>query len=96
MALPIIPFAIDRSVPIIILRCTATGAAVMAVIFAVCWLAAVANMAPASHMYMLLFSIAPISSVQALTVGVCWSLAFGALAGALVAIFYRVFGFLAR
>lgn len=91
-----IPASAPSSIPLDVFRCAATGATVLAIIFAVCWLTAVADIAPASHMYMSLFTTAPMGSGQALSVGVCWSLAFGALTGALVAMCYRAFGFLAR
>jgi hypothetical protein len=86
----------DSSAPLNILRCAATGAATLAIIFAVCWVTAVVGIVPASHMYISLFTNAPTGSGQALSVGIYWSLAFGALAGALIAVFYRAFGFLAQ
>jgi|KBSMisStandDraft_5_1062788.scaffolds.fasta_scaffold897251_3 hypothetical protein len=77
-------------------RCTLTGAAVLAVQFAVCWAAAAAGFAGGSHMYISIFTLAPVASLTALAVGLCWSVVFGGLTGALIAIAYNAFGFMER
>ena len=77
-------------------RCTLTGAAVLAVQFAVCWAAAAAGFAGGSHMYISIFTLAPVASLTALGVGLCWSVLFGGLTGALIAFAYNAFGFLER
>jgi hypothetical protein len=79
-----------------VLRCTATGAVVMGVLFALCWAGAAAGVLNSSHMYVSLFTLEPIASASALAVGLCWSLVFGALAGALVALVYNAFDFIER
>lgn len=76
------------------LRCALTGAVVLAVLFALCWAAAAAGYAGGSHMYIALFTLAPFASVAALAVGLCWSVVFGAVTGALIAAAYNAFAFL--
>ena len=75
-------------------RCTLTGVAVLAVQFAACWAAAAADFFGGSHMYISIFTIAPVASLTALGAGLCWSIIFGGLTGALIAIAYNAFGFL--
>jgi hypothetical protein len=79
-----------------LVRCGLTGAAVLAGVFAICWAAAAANIFPASHMYISLFTISPTASGDALAAGFAWSLAFGAIGGGLIAAVYNAFGFLER
>ena len=55
-----------------------------------------ANLANASHMYVSLFTLAPVGSTTALGAGLCWSLGFGALGGALVALAFNALAFLER
>lgn len=76
-------------------RCALTGAVVLAVLFAICWLAAAAGLT-GSHMFVSLFTLAPIASSAALAVGLFWSLISGGVAGALAAIVYNALSFLAR
>ena len=49
-----------------------------------------------SHMYIALFTTAPVGSAAALGVGLGWSLGFGALGGALIALAYNALAFLDR
>jgi hypothetical protein len=86
----------DREGKLSVLRCTLTGAAVLLVQFAICWAAAAAGLINSSHMYISLFTLAPVASPGALVVGLFWSTVFGALTGALVAIAYNAFAFVAR
>lgn len=72
-------------------RCAATSAAVLGVLFLVCWLAAAFAGLRGSHMFIAIFTRAPVQSSAALAEGLCWSLLFGAATGALVAIFYNLF-----
>lgn len=72
------------------IHCAATGAAVLVVLFLLCWLAAAFTSLTVSHMYISLFTAAPISSVAALIAGLCWSMLFGAVTGALVAVFFNL------
>ena len=79
------------------LRCGLTGAVVLAILFAVCWAAAAAGLFSASsHMFVSLFTLAPAASAAALAVGLCWSLVFGALTGALIAWIWNGFAFVER
>lgn len=78
-------------------RCAATGAAVLAIQFLICWTAAaITEGLQFSHMFVELFTAAPVRSGAALVEGLCWSLVFGALTGALVAIAYNLFARLER
>lgn len=79
-----------------LLRCALTGAATLGVLFAVCWAATLVGMTGPSHMFIALFTTAPVASTAALGIGLCWSLVFGAASGALVAVAYNSFGFLGR
>ena len=49
-----------------LVRCGLTGASVLAGVFALCWAAAAANIFPASHMYISLFTTSPAASGDAL------------------------------
>ncbi len=79
-----------------LIRAALTGSVVLAVLFTLCWVAAAVHIFSASHMYVSLFTIAPIASFGALAGGICWSVLFGALAGGLIAATYNALGFLAR
>jgi hypothetical protein len=72
-------------------RCAATGAAVLGVLFLVCWLAVAFTGLRGSHMFIEIFTRSPVQSPAALAEGLCWSLVFGAATGALTAIFYNLF-----
>ncbi len=73
----------------------ATGAAAAAVLYALCWAGAAIGWNAASHLYLSLFSTEASTSLPALLQGVCLSIGFGAIAGALIALFANLFGFLA-
>ena len=45
---------------------------------------------PATHMYLQLFTSADVNSALALWQGLCWSLAFGLIGGALIALSYNL------
>jgi hypothetical protein len=77
-------------------RCGATGAVVLAILFVACWVAAAAGYVGGSHRYISLFTLAPEASLTALGVGLCWSLVFGAVSGLLVAVTYNTFAFVER
>lgn len=74
------------------IRCALTGAVVLTLLFVLCWLAAAVGMTGSSHMYIAIFTVAPVASLAALAVGLCWSIAFGAVTGALIAVTYNAFG----
>lgn len=80
--------------PLAVVRCATTGAAVLGVIFVGCWAGAAVGWSGVSHMYINLFTAAPIGSGVALGIGLCWSLVFGAVVGGLTAVIYNAFGFL--
>jgi hypothetical protein len=75
------------------LRCAATGTAVLASLFVFCWIGAAIGDLRFSHMFIQLFTTAPVGSVVALAQGACWALGFGAIMGALFAFFYNIFDF---
>ena len=75
-----------------VVRCALTGALVAALLFVLCWIGTFIPFASPTHAYIGLFTPAPMSSVQALLEGSCWSLAFGALIGVLVALVYNGLG----
>lgn len=79
-----------------IVRGAATGALAFAAMFGLCWLGAALGGLNASHMYVALFTVAPAGSLSALASGLCWSLAFGGLGGALIALTYDGLAFLEK
>lgn len=78
-----------------LLRSAATGATVLSLVFALCWLGAVAGL-NGVHTYIALFTAAPIASSAALFAGLCLSIPLGALIGAATAASFRAFAFLDR
>jgi len=78
-----------------ILRCGLTGAISLAILFAICWVGALL-IASQSHMFIEIFTRQPVTSVGALAEGTCWSLVFGALGGALLAIVYNALAVIVR
>jgi len=77
------------------LHAAAIGAATFVVVYMLCWIGAALGWSFASHLYLSLFATASDTSLSALISGLCLSFGFGALVGALVAIFHALFGFLA-
>ena len=73
----------------------AVGAATFFVVYLLCWVGATLGWTAASRLYLGLFTTAAITSGYALGQGLCLSLAFGAVVGALVALFFNLFRFLA-
>lgn len=71
------------------------GAATFLVLYVLCWAGAALGMTQASHLYLSLFTTAPITSPAALLEGSCISIGFGLIAGALTALFFNVFRFVA-
>ena len=78
------------------LRLALTGALAAAIFFVLCWIGAQLPIGPATHMYLKLFTNADLSSGLALAEGVCWSTAFGLIAGTLIALIYNALAFLDR
>lgn len=79
-----------------LLRLSLTGALAAAVFYLFCWIGAQLPIGPATHMYLRLFTNAELSSGLALIEGVCWSIGFGLIAGALIAVIYNALAFLDR
>lgn len=79
-----------------VVRCAAAGAIALGALFILCWIGAAVGWEAGSHMYLSLFTLAPGGSTVALAVGLCWSLGFGALAGAFVALAFNAVAFLER
>ena len=73
-----------------VLRFAVTGALAAAIFYAICWVGAFLPIGPATHMYLKLFTSADINSGLALVQGLCWSLGFGLIAGALIASIYNL------
>ena len=88
--------AISHSHKLGVLRFALTGALAAAVFFVLCWVGALLPIGPATHMYLQLFTKAELSSGIALFAGVCWSISFGLIAGALIAVIYNALAFLDR
>ena len=73
-----------------VLRFALTGALAAGIFYVLCWLGAFLPIGPATHMYLKLFTSAEINSSLALVQGLCWSLGFGLIAGALIAFIYNL------
>lgn len=67
-----------------------TGALAAITFFILCWIGGFLPFGPATHMYLQLFTSEPLNSGVALLQGVCWSLLFGLIAGALIAFYYNL------
>lgn len=62
-------------------RCVATGAAILASLFVICWIGAAVSSLRLSHMFIQLLTTVPVDCGVA-RVGVCSFLVFGAITGA--------------
>ena len=77
-----------------VMRLALTGAVTLAVLFLLCWLGAVAwSGGGLSHMFIALFTAAPVTSLLALSQGLCWAAIFGGLSGAVLALSYNGLSF---
>ena len=79
-----------------VLRFSLTGALAAGIFFILCWSGAQFAFGSVTHRYLSLFTDAEISSGTALVEGVCWSIAFGLIAGAVIALIYNALAFLDR
>lgn len=79
-----------------LVRFALTGALAAAIFYAICWLGTFLPIGPSSHMYIALFTSAETNSRLALIQGLCWSLGFGLIAGALIAFVYNLLAPLER
>ena len=77
-------------------RCAGTGGFVVTALFALCWIGAAAGWVLLSHMYIALFTTAPVGSVAALAEGISFAIGFGALCGALTGLGFNATAFLER
>lgn len=67
-----------------------SGALTLLILFSLCWLGAVIWPLGPSHMFIALFTAAPVNSLEALAVGGCAAVIFGALSGILLAWTYNL------
>jgi len=81
-----------------VLRFALTGALAAGIFYVLCWVGArfVPSLGPAGHKYLTLFTNADPTSGTALVVGACWSIGFGLIMGALIALVYNALAFLDR
>lgn len=79
-----------------VLRLALTGAIASGVFFVFCWVGAQIPLGTLSHMYIQLFTRADLNSTAALAEGLCWSIGFGLIGGALIAWAYNLLGALER
>ncbi|MDP3749008.1 MAG: hypothetical protein Q8Q88_18365 [Phenylobacterium sp.] len=89
------PSSIRSPRPLDVIRCAASAALSLAILFALCWAGAVV-VESQSHMFIALFTTQPVASTTALVEGFGWSFVFGALTGALIAAFYNLLSRLDR
>lgn len=78
------------------MRLAATGALFTGIFYILCWTGAALGIVPVTHMYLNLFSNAPMGSTAMLADGALWSVLFGLLAGGLIALIYNGLGGLDR
>lgn len=74
-----------------VLRCALTGALVAALLFILCRIGTFLPFSSPTHAHIGLFTPAEMTPPQALE-GTCWSLAFGTIMGALIALVYNSLG----
>ena len=77
-------------------RVTAATGVTLAVLFFLCWIFAAASDLRFPHMFVELFTTAPVQSGAALGEGLLWSFVGGAIVGVLESIFYNLFAILGR
>lgn len=77
-------------------RLAVTGALAAGTFYVLCWIGAQLPIGPATHAYLTLFTNAEITTVRALVEGLIWSVAFGLIAGGLIAAIYNALAFLDR
>jgi hypothetical protein len=83
------PIAVPPPHRLSVRRCAATGAIVLGILFSLCWMVSAISWLTASHMFVAIFTTAPILSIAASGLGLLWSLVSGAITGALVALAYN-------
>ena len=78
------------------LRLALAGASTLSILFVLCWVGAVVWAGGLSHMFVAIFTAAPVNSWLALGQGVCSAIVFGALTGIILAISYNAFAIVDR
>lgn len=86
----------NQSRKIGVTRVAVAGAISATAFFILCWVGALLPIGPASHMYLSLFTSEQTPSIVSLFQGICWSLAFGLIAGGLFALSYNALSGLER
>jgi len=71
------------------LRLAITGAVTLSILFVLCWMGAAISLYGPSHMFVALFTLAPVASWYALYQGSFGALVFGAAGGAILAWVYN-------
>lgn len=71
------------------LRLAVASAAALSILFILCWVGAAFSVTSPSHMFVALFTLAPVESWYSLCLGIVSALVFGSLAGALLAWIYN-------
>lgn len=77
-------------------RVALAGGTAAAAFYFLCWLGAFLPVGPATHLYLQLFATGDTRTGLALAQGLCWSVAFGLVAGALFSLFYNAFAAIER
>lgn len=72
-----------------IARLVVAGGVTAFTVFLLCWLGTFVSVSSPTHAYITLFTTADIGSTRALLEGGLWALLFGALVGAVFALFYN-------
>ena len=72
-----------------VVRLALTGAIAAGIFFVLCWVGALLPIGPVTHMYIQLFTNAEMGTAQSLVQGLCWSVVFGLIMGALIALVYN-------
>ena len=86
----------NQSREIGVTRVALAGAISATAFFILCWVGSLLPIGPASHMYLSLFNSVQTSSIVSLFQGMCWSLAFGLIAGGLFALSFNALSGLGR
>lgn len=77
-------------------RLAAAGGISAALVFVICWMGTFIPFGSPTHAYIRLFTLAQMSTVEALIEGTLWSLLFGLLAAGVLGIVYNLLAGLER
>lgn len=81
--------------PVGLFHCTLTGAAVLAVVFLLCWATQAVADVTASRSLLVFFTGQALRSPEALRSGLLMAIVVGATLGALISLFFNLFSFVA-